>query len=161
MLIFTYPNKDRRPTPRLRNLKLRVSALGKRYCPSQISPDRACISELEKSTHFIYGGCMLSGINSWTSGKRDFGTQVRLLPSATIKRFRRLTPLMSKRQRLPSNRLGISHGGGCHSLSKTLTFLFLYGGSLIGKAADSKSVRCRFDSDPSCHRILKQAPLLP
>ena len=25
MLLFTYPNKDRRPTPRLRNLKLRVS----------------------------------------------------------------------------------------------------------------------------------------
>ena len=48
---------------------------------------------------------MLSGINSWMSRKRDFGTQVRLLPSATIKRFRRLTPLMSKRQRLPSNRL--------------------------------------------------------
>ena len=77
------------------------------------------------------------------------------------KRFRRLTPLMSKRQRLPSNRLGISRDGGCYSLSKTLTFLFLYGGSLIGKAADSKSVRCRFDPDPSCHRILNQAPQSP
>ena len=48
---------------------------------------------------------MLSGTDSWVPVKRDFGTQVRPLPSATIKRFRRLTPLMDKRQKLPSNRL--------------------------------------------------------
>lgn len=64
-------NKDRRPTPRLRNLKLRVSTTAEGVSVSGaladelhlpfekndlISPDRACISELEKSTHFIYGG---------------------------------------------------------------------------------------------------------
>lgn len=64
---------------------------------------------------------MLSGTDSWVPVKRDFGTQVRPLPSATIKRFRRLTPLMSKSQKLPSNRLG---SRAVIVVSKTLTFLF-------------------------------------